>query len=410
MVCLAVAFLLMSHMGLGTSRARHRAEHAAGRHGDGAHHGAAPHRGAERGAASATWAPRPRPPPSSGRSAGPWGWRCMGAVLSAELGRELQRPGGPVEGSRPAQLGAHRAPGCRDPPGPPAGPAGAGARRVQPGPGQRAPRRVPGRASASPPWPSLSAFLVPAGRAQDLALPGRAGRAVTGLLATCRHLHADGGRLAMGRPARAADLKVDPGDPHPRPDRRGAPHGGRGVRPGRRRGRAAVRGLLRPGRRRPQRVPLRLPHPGRRRPAVPAGRPVVLLEPAAARSSSSRRTARRACTTCCSRPATRPATPSTGSPATPRAPRTSGRPSGRLGVAAHPRPQPVNFFMNVAVRPDGTRATSGRRSTAAGDYVLLRAFRDALVVVSACPQEWNPATNYHPVGSPAAPGEVPSRA
>jgi hypothetical protein len=67
----------------------------------------------------------------------------------------------------------------------------------------------------------------------------------------------------------------------------------------------------------------------------------------------------------------------------------------RLGVRPSHVPQPVNFFMNVAVRPDGA-VHFGSPVTAAGDYVLLRAFRDTLVVVSACPQEWNPATNYTP--------------
>ena len=75
MVCLAVAFLLMSHMGLGTTPRRHRAEHAARRHGDGAHHGAAPDRGAERGAPDGPRARRPRPRRSSGRSAAPSAWR-----------------------------------------------------------------------------------------------------------------------------------------------------------------------------------------------------------------------------------------------------------------------------------------------------------------------------------------------
>ncbi|HEV8309372.1 MAG TPA: urea carboxylase-associated family protein [Methylomirabilota bacterium] len=67
----------------------------------------------------------------------------------------------------------------------------------------------------------------------------------------------------------------------------------------------------------------------------------------------------------------------------------------RLGVEACHVPQPVNFFMNVAVRPDG-RCEFGPPQTNPGDYVLLRAFHDCLVVISACPQEWNPAANYHP--------------
>ncbi|HEV8676917.1 MAG TPA: urea carboxylase-associated family protein [Methylomirabilota bacterium] len=68
---------------------------------------------------------------------------------------------------------------------------------------------------------------------------------------------------------------------------------------------------------------------------------------------------------------------------------------GKLGVEVCHVPQPVNFFMNVAVRLDG-RCEFGPPQTNPGDFVLLRAFLDCLVVVSACPQEWNPAANYHP--------------
>jgi hypothetical protein len=66
-----------------------------------------------------------------------------------------------------------------------------------------------------------------------------------------------------------------------------------------------------------------------------------------------------------------------------------------LGASCPHVPQPVNFFMNVAVHPDGS-VTFGPPQTEAGDWVLLRAFTDCLAVISACPQEWNPATNYHP--------------
>ena len=66
-----------------------------------------------------------------------------------------------------------------------------------------------------------------------------------------------------------------------------------------------------------------------------------------------------------------------------------------LGASCPVVPQPVNFFMNVAVRPDGS-VTFGPPQTEAGDWVLLRAFLDCLVGISACPQQWNPATNYHP--------------
>ncbi|HEX2502090.1 MAG TPA: urea carboxylase-associated family protein [Methylomirabilota bacterium] len=66
-----------------------------------------------------------------------------------------------------------------------------------------------------------------------------------------------------------------------------------------------------------------------------------------------------------------------------------------LGASCALVPQPVNFFMNVAVRPDGSVAF-GPPQTEAGDWVLLRAFLDCLIVLSACPQQWNPAANYHP--------------
>jgi uncharacterized protein YcgI (DUF1989 family) len=66
-----------------------------------------------------------------------------------------------------------------------------------------------------------------------------------------------------------------------------------------------------------------------------------------------------------------------------------------LGASCPLVPQPVNFFMNVAVRPDGS-VTFGPPQTEAGDWVLLRAFLDCLIVLSACPQQWNPAANYHP--------------
>ena len=66
-----------------------------------------------------------------------------------------------------------------------------------------------------------------------------------------------------------------------------------------------------------------------------------------------------------------------------------------LDVGVSHVPQPVNFFMNVAVHPGG-RVTLGPPQTSAGDFVLLKAFLGCLVVVSACPQQWNPAANYHP--------------
>jgi len=55
----------------------------------------------------------------------------------------------------------------------------------------------------------------------------------------------------------------------------------------------------------------------------------------------------------------------------------------------------VNFFMNVPVRPDGsTEIVEGLSGP--GDYVDLRAERDVLVVISNCPQRYNPCNGWNP--------------
>jgi uncharacterized protein YcgI (DUF1989 family) len=58
-------------------------------------------------------------------------------------------------------------------------------------------------------------------------------------------------------------------------------------------------------------------------------------------------------------------------------------------------PQPVNFFMNVTVFPDG-RVETGANPSKAGDYVVLKAWIDTVVVISACPQEFNPVAGWYP--------------
>jgi uncharacterized protein len=68
-----------------------------------------------------------------------------------------------------------------------------------------------------------------------------------------------------------------------------------------------------------------------------------------------------------------------------------------LGLGPVAVPQPVNLFENIRARPDGTldwQATA----TASGDHVQLRAERDCVVVVSACP--------YDLVATHAAPGPL----
>jgi len=55
----------------------------------------------------------------------------------------------------------------------------------------------------------------------------------------------------------------------------------------------------------------------------------------------------------------------------------------------------INFFMNVPVRPDGsTEIVEGLSEP--GDFVDLRAERNALVVISNCPQLYNPCSGWDP--------------
>jgi uncharacterized protein len=55
----------------------------------------------------------------------------------------------------------------------------------------------------------------------------------------------------------------------------------------------------------------------------------------------------------------------------------------------------VNFFMNVPVRPDGsTEIVEGLSEP--GDFVDLRAEKNVLVVISNCPQLYNPCSGWDP--------------
>ncbi|MSO92083.1 MAG: urea carboxylase-associated family protein [Rhodospirillales bacterium] len=58
-------------------------------------------------------------------------------------------------------------------------------------------------------------------------------------------------------------------------------------------------------------------------------------------------------------------------------------------------PQPWNLFTNFFINPDGT-FTIKSPETKAGDNIVLRAEMDALVVVSACPQDQNLTCGGHP--------------
>jgi urea carboxylase-associated protein 1 len=65
------------------------------------------------------------------------------------------------------------------------------------------------------------------------------------------------------------------------------------------------------------------------------------------------------------------------------------------GMTTRDIPANVNFFMNVPVRPDGsTEIVDGLSGP--GDYVDLRAERDVLVVISNCPQRYNPCNGWNP--------------
>ena len=59
-----------------------------------------------------------------------------------------------------------------------------------------------------------------------------------------------------------------------------------------------------------------------------------------------------------------------------------------LGHGTVHTPQPINLFMDVRVQPDGSLAW-GPAPTAPGDFVVLRAELDCVVVASACPQDLN---------------------
>jgi uncharacterized protein YcgI (DUF1989 family) len=66
-----------------------------------------------------------------------------------------------------------------------------------------------------------------------------------------------------------------------------------------------------------------------------------------------------------------------------------------LGLGPVPVPQPVNLFENIPASPDGTldwRLTA----SAPGDHVQLRAERDCVVVVSACPYDLVPTSRRGP--------------
>lgn len=66
-----------------------------------------------------------------------------------------------------------------------------------------------------------------------------------------------------------------------------------------------------------------------------------------------------------------------------------------LGHPSVEVPQPINLFMDVTIGPDGALGFQAAR-TRPGDSVTLRAEMDAIVVLSACPQDLNPINGPGP--------------
>jgi uncharacterized protein YcgI (DUF1989 family) len=58
-------------------------------------------------------------------------------------------------------------------------------------------------------------------------------------------------------------------------------------------------------------------------------------------------------------------------------------------------PDPVNLFERTRISADG-RTEVAAPTTKAGDFALLRAEVDLVVVVSACPQDQNPCNGFNP--------------
>lgn len=67
-----------------------------------------------------------------------------------------------------------------------------------------------------------------------------------------------------------------------------------------------------------------------------------------------------------------------------------------IGLTVPEVPQPLNLWMNIPILPDG-RIEFRPTVSKPGDHVLLRAEMDAIVVMSACPQDIIPINDCNPV-------------
>lgn len=68
---------------------------------------------------------------------------------------------------------------------------------------------------------------------------------------------------------------------------------------------------------------------------------------------------------------------------------------GEYEVGYDRMPDPINWFMNVAIKQKGELDVRAPLAEA-GDYVLLKALRDTVVAVSACPQDLNDTNGGKP--------------
>ena len=66
-----------------------------------------------------------------------------------------------------------------------------------------------------------------------------------------------------------------------------------------------------------------------------------------------------------------------------------------LGLSARDVHQNINFFMNVPVNPDGSTQIEEGLSIP-WDFVELEAAKDVIVVISNCPQLYNPCSGWNP--------------
>ena len=66
-----------------------------------------------------------------------------------------------------------------------------------------------------------------------------------------------------------------------------------------------------------------------------------------------------------------------------------------VGITPAVFPSPVNLFMNIEVKADGTTEIRDPISKP-GDYIVLQSLDDLVIAVSACPQDQNPCNGFNP--------------